>query len=150
VNILIQWDSLIVEMLILAAIIWFTVYLEHWTYRRTEKQKEQKERKNLIIFVDDDLKQRLRFIDESQQFKDYKPFFTDMWDAVVLAGNQSLLPFNVFQNLQRTYSWMKYYNNELDSTNKSGKIDEKVLEELLQDVRKRINGSLALLNVEAK
>jgi len=150
VNILIQWDSLIVEMLILAAIIWFTVYLEHWTYRRTEKQKEQKERKNLIIFVDDDLKQRLRFIDESQQFKDYKPFFTDMWDAVVLAGNQSLLPFNVFQNLQRTYSWMKYYNNELDSTNKSGKIDEKVLEELLQDVRKRINGSLALLKVEAK
>jgi hypothetical protein len=150
VNILIQWDSLIVEMLILAAIIWFTVYLEHWTYRRTEKQKEQKERKNMIIFIDDDLKQRLRFIDESQQFKDYKPFFTDMWDAVVLAGNQSLLPFNVFQNLQRTYSWMKYYNNELDSTNKSGKIDEKILEELLQDVRKRINGSLALLNVEAK
>jgi hypothetical protein len=150
VNILIQWDSLIVEMLILAAIIWFTVYLEHWTYRRTEKQKEQKERKNLIIFIDDDLKQRLRFIDESQQFKDYKPFFTDMWDAVVLAGNQSLLPFNVFQNLQRTYSWMKYYNNELDITNKSGKIDEKVLEELLQDVRKRINGSLALLKVEAK
>jgi hypothetical protein len=150
VNILIQWDSLIVEMLILAAIIWFTVYLEHWTYRRTEKQKEQKERKNMIIFIDDDLKQRLRFIDESQQFKDYKPFFTDMWDAVVLAGNQSLLPFNVFQNLQRTYSWMKYYNNELDSTNKSGKIDEKILEELLQDVRKRINGSLVLLNVEAK
>ena len=137
-------------MLILAAIIWFTVYLEHWTYRRTEKQKEQKERKNLIIFIDDDLKQTLRFIDESQQFKDYKPFFTDMWDAVVLAGNQSLLPFNVFQNLQRTYSWMKYYNNELDITNKSGKIDEKVLEELLQDVRKRINGSLALLKVEAK
>jgi hypothetical protein len=91
-------------MLILAAIIWFTVDLEHWTYRPTEKQKEQKERKNLIIFIDDDLKQRLRFIDESQQFKDYKPSFTDMWDAVVLAGNQSLLPFNVFQNLQRTYS----------------------------------------------
>jgi hypothetical protein len=137
-------------MLILASIIWFTVYLEHLTYRRTEKQKEQKERKNLIIFIDDDLKQRLRFIDESQQFKDYKPFFTDMWDAVVLAGNQSLLPFNVFQNLQRTYSWMKYYNNELDITNKSGKIDEKVLEELLQDVRKQINGSIALLKVEAK
>jgi hypothetical protein len=73
-----------------------------------------------------------------------------MLDAVVLAGNQSLLPFNVFQNLQRTYSWMKYYKNELNITNKSGKIDEKVLEELLQDVRKRINGSLALLKVEAK
>jgi hypothetical protein len=45
---------------------------------------------------------------------------------------------------------MKYYNNEVDVTNKSGKIDEKVLEELLQDVRKRINGSLVLLKVEAK
>ena len=143
-------DSLIAEMLLLAAIIWFTVYVEHWTYRRTEKQKEQKERKNLIIFIDDDLKQTLRFIDESQQFKDYKPFFTDMWDAVVLAGNQSLLPFNVFQNLQRTYSWMKYYNNELDITNKSGKIDEKVLEGLLLDVRKQIKGSLTLLEVDAK
>jgi hypothetical protein len=147
VEILIEWDSLIVEMLILAAIIWFAVYLEHWTYRRSEKQKEQKERRNLIIFIDNDLKQRLRFIDESQQFKDYKPFFTDMWDAVVLAGKHSLLPFNVFQNLQRTYSWMKYYNNELDITNKR---DEKVLEELLQDVRKQINGSLTLLEVKAK
>jgi hypothetical protein len=147
VEILIEWDSLIVEMLILAAIIWFAVYLEHWTYRRSEKQKERKERRNLLIFIDNDLKQRLRFIDESQQFKDYKPFFTDMWDAVVLAGKHSLLPFNVFQNLQRTYSWMKYYNNELDITNKR---DEKVLEELLQDVRKQINGSLTLLEVKAK
>lgn len=137
-------------MLILAAIIWFAVYLEHWAYRHSEKQKEQKERRNLIIFIDDDLKQRLRFIDESQQFKDYKAFFTDMWDAVVLAGKHSLLPFNVFQNLQRTYSWMKYYNNELDVTNKRDKIDEKVLEELLQDVRKQINGSLTLLEVEGK
>lgn len=147
---MIEWDSLVVEMLILAAIIWFAVYLEHWTYRRSEKQRERKERRNLLIFIDNDLKQRLRFIDESQQFKDYKPFFTDMWDAVVLAGRHSLLPFNVFQNLQRTYSWMKYYNNELDITNKRGKIDEKVLEELLQDVRKEINGSLTLLEVEAK
>jgi hypothetical protein len=149
VEILIQWDSLIVEMLILAAIIWFAVYLEQWTYRRSEKQKEHKERKYLIIFVDNDLKQRLRFIDESRQFKDYKPFFTDMWDAVVLAGKHSLLPFSLFQNLQRTYSWMKYYNNELD-INKGGKIDEKVLEELLQDVRKQIKGSLELLQIEAK
>ncbi|TLX84924.1 MAG: hypothetical protein E6L04_06065 [Thaumarchaeota archaeon] len=57
-------DSLIAEMLLLAAIIWFTVYVEHWTYRRTEKQKEQKERKNLIIFIDNDPNQRLMFIDE--------------------------------------------------------------------------------------
>ena len=40
---------------------------------------------------------------------------------------------------------MKYYNNELDISNKDGKVDEKVLEELLKDVRKQINGSLALV-----
>ncbi|HEY7777239.1 MAG TPA: hypothetical protein VIA09_01750, partial [Nitrososphaeraceae archaeon] len=130
---MIQWDSLIVEMLLLAAIIWFAVYLEQWTYRRSEKQKEDKARKYLIIFIDNDLRQRLRFIDESHQFKDYKPFFTDMWDAIVLAGEHSLLPFSLFQNLQRTYSWMKYYNNELDLSNKRVKMDDKVLEELLQD-----------------
>jgi hypothetical protein len=150
VSILIQWDSLIVEMLLLAAIIWFAVYLEQWTYRRSEKQKEDKARKYLIIFIDNDLRQRLRFIDESHQFEDYKPFFTDMWDAIVLAGEHSLLPFSLFQNLQRTYSWMKYYNNELDLSNKRVKMDDKVLEELLQDVRKQINGSLALLKVETK
>jgi hypothetical protein len=150
VSILIQWDSLIVEMLLLAAIIWFAVYLEQWTYRRSEKQKEDKARKYLIIFIDNDLQQRLRFIDESHQFKDYKPFFTDMWDAIVLAGEHSLLPFSLFQNLQRTYSWMKYYNNELDLSNKRVKMDDKVLEELLQDVRKQINGSLALLKIETK
>ena len=147
---LIEWDSLIVEMVILAAIIWFSVYLEHWTFRRIEKEKENKERQYLIIFIDNDLKQRLRFIDESQQFKDYKPFFTDMWDAVVLAGKHPLLPFNLFQNLQRTYAWMKYYNSEIEARNKGSNIDEKVLEELLQDVRKQINGSMALLQVESK
>jgi len=68
-----------------------------------------------------------------------------MWDAVILAGKHSLIPFNAFQNLQRTYSWMKYYNNELEISNKAAIIDEKVLEQLLQDVRKQINGSLALL-----
>jgi hypothetical protein len=35
---------------------------------------------------------------------------------------------------------MKYYNNEIDARNKGGKIDEKLLEQLLQDVSKEING----------
>lgn len=142
---MIQWDSLIVEMVILAAIIWFSVYLEQWAYRYSERRKEAKTRKYLTIYLDEDLRRRLRFIDESLQFKDFKPFFTDMWDSVILAGKHSLLPFNVFQNLQRTYSWMKYYNNELDISNKGGKKDEKALEELLQDVRKHINGSLVVI-----
>jgi len=132
-------------MVILAAIIYFSVYLEHWSYKRSERQSENKTRKQLVIFIEDDLRQRLRFINESRQFKDYKPFFTDMWDAIVLAGNHTLLPFQLFQNLQRTYSWMKYYNNEIDTSNKSGKIDQKTLEELLRDVEKRIDGSITML-----
>lgn len=137
-------------MVILAAIIWFAVYLEHWALRRIEKSKETKERKYLILFIDNDLKQRLRFIDESLQFKDYKPFLTDMWDSVVLAGKHPLLPFALFQNLQRTYSWMKYYNNEIDARNKLGTMDDNIFKELLQDVTKHINGSLALLALQPK
>jgi hypothetical protein len=45
---------------------------------------------------------------------------------------------------------MKYYNNELDITNRGGKRYEHVLEELLHDVRMQINGSLGLLKVETK
>jgi hypothetical protein len=89
------------------------------------------------------LEQRYHFIDESLQYKDYKPFFTDMWDAVVLAGKHSLLPFDLFQSLQRTYSWMKYYNSELESRNRN--LDEKVVKELLEDVRKTIKKSLLKL-----
>jgi hypothetical protein len=147
---MIEWDSLTVEMILLAGIIWFAVYLENWASRRIAKQNENKEREYLIIFIDNDLKQRIRFIDESRQFKDYKPFFTDMWDAVVLAGKHPLLPFNLFQNLQRTYSWMKYYNNEIDAKNKGRNIDDKILDDLLNEVMKQINGSQDLLRVELK
>ena len=95
------------------------------------------------MFIKNDLEQRLHFIEESLQYKDYKPFFTDMWDAVVLAGKHALLPFELFQILQRTYSWMKYYNSELVSSNRN--IDEKVVNELLEDVRKSINKSITKL-----
>jgi hypothetical protein len=68
---LIEWDSLTVEMIILGGIIYFSVYLEHWTYKRWEKNQDVKRGKNIIKFVKDDLEQRLHFIDESEQFKDY-------------------------------------------------------------------------------
>ena len=132
-------------MVILAEIIWFAVYIEHWNWRRIEREKERKEKKYLIFFIDNDLTQRLRFIDESLKFKDYKPFFTDMWDAVVLAGKHPLLPFVLFQNLQRTYSWMKYYNSEIDARNRGAIVDDKIFIELLEDVTKQINGSQLLL-----
>jgi hypothetical protein len=143
----IEWDYLFIEMILLAGIIWFTVYLEHWSYKRSQREQDKKTKDNLFIFIRDDLEQRLHFIDESLQYKDYKPFFTDMWDAIILSGNHSLLSFELFKNIQRTYSWMKYYNSELESRdNKTSK--ENTLLELLGDVKKSIHKTIQKLDEE--
>jgi hypothetical protein len=44
----IEWDIIIVEMSILAGIIYFSVYLEHWTYNRSQKKEDEKIIQNLI------------------------------------------------------------------------------------------------------
>jgi HEPN domain-containing protein len=138
----IVWDQLIVENILLAGIIVGSIYLEQWGHRRSQISEEKESRRRIIMYIADDLQKRLNFIDETHQYSDYKPFFTDMWDAIILAGKHALLPFELFQSLQRTYSWMKYYNSELDGN--SGKThDEK---DLLEDVRKSINRSLNKLN----
>lgn len=144
----IEWDILIIEMLLLAGIIWFAVYIEHWAYKRSQQQEDKKTRKNILIFIKDDLEHRLDFIEESLQYKDYKPFFTDMWDAIILSGKQSLLSFELFQSVQRTYSWMKYYNSELES-HKNNSQEERVLIELLGDVKKWVNKSLEQIEKES-
>ncbi len=77
------------------------------------------------------------------QYKDFKPFFTDMWDAVILGGKQTLLPFELFENLQHTYSWMKYYNNELEQREKSD--SDGAVMDTLNEVKGSINQSLKLL-----
>ncbi len=141
----IAWDYLTVEMILLAGIIWFTVYIEHWVYRRSQLNEDEKTLKNIVRFIKDDLKHRLDFIDESLQYNDYKPFLTDMWDAVILSGKQSLLPFDIFQSIQRSYSWMKYYNTELEAS-KKGDLDERVLKELLDDVKKAIEKTTYKIN----
>lgn len=141
----IAWDQMIVENILLAGIIVGSIYFEQWGHRRSQISEEKESRRRIIMYVADDLQKRLSFIDETNQYSDFKPFFTDMWDAIILAGKHALLPFELFQSLQRTYSWMKYYNSELDS--RSGKaLDEKVLKDLLEDVRKSINRSLNKLN----
>jgi hypothetical protein len=53
-----------------------------------------------LLFSLNDLENKLRFIEESRQYKDYKPFVTDMWDAVILTGRHSLLSFEIFEDLQ--------------------------------------------------
>ncbi len=141
----IDWDYLTVEMILLSGIIYFSVYLEHWVHRRSLVKEDEKTIRNIIRFIKDDLERRQSFIEESFQYKDYKPFFTDMWDAVILSGKQSLLPFELFQSIQRSYSWMKYYNSEIES-NKKGITDEKILAELLDDVKKSISKSIIKIN----
>jgi len=136
------WDQLIAEMVLLAGIIYFSIYLEQLIYHKSEKKERKETKTNIVKFIENDLQQRLHFIEESLQYKDYKPFFTDMWDAVILAGKHALLSFELFQSLQRTYSWMKYYNSELEGNKK---LDEKTLVELLEDVRKSIDRSLLKL-----
>ena len=142
---MIEWDQVITENIILAGIIYFAVYLEQWIHMRSKRQLERKTAKNVIIFIKDDLEQRLRFIEECNQYGDYKPFFTDMWDSVVFAGKHTLISFELFQTIQRTYSWMKYYNAELEMNTKYKSPDEKVLKELLGDVERSIHKSIEKL-----
>jgi hypothetical protein len=81
--------------------------------QKNTKNEETATRKKLIVLLTNDLVRKLRFIEESVQYKDYKPFFTDIWDAIVLSGKQTLLAFEMIENLQHAYSWLKYYNTEL-------------------------------------
>lgn len=135
-------------MIILAGIIWFAVYIEHWVYKRTEKHRDQKTKKNIILFLRNDLEHRLRFIDESFKYQDYKPFFTDMWDSIIISGKHALISFELFQSIQRTYSWLKYYNAELESNHRDKETKEKILLELLEEIRKSITKSITELEKE--
>jgi hypothetical protein len=137
----IQWDSLTIEMVLLAGIIWFSLYIEHWAFQRSSKKQDEKSLINILKFIEDDLKHRNKFVDESLRNENYKPFLTDMWDAVIIAGKHSLLDFQLFQTFQRTYSWMKYYNSELELVKKN-EFDNKMLKELLIEVKKSIEKAL--------
>ena len=134
----ILWDQVIIENTLLALIIVGSIYFEKWLEDKAHLRKERETTKSTIKFIINDLENKLRFIEESHQYKDYKPFFTDMWDAIIMTGRHSLLSFETFRDLQHTYSWMKYYNTELDVD----KSDESVLKDLLNEVSKSINESL--------
>jgi len=139
----ILWDQVIIENTLLALIIVGSIYFERWLEDKAHFRKERETTKSTINFIINDLENKLRFIDESHQYKDYKPFFTDMWDAIIMTGRHSLLSFETFRDLQHTYSWMKYYNTELDVD----KSHESVLKDLLHEVNKSINQSLKNLAV---
>jgi hypothetical protein len=144
----IEWDVIAVEMTLLAGIIYGAVYLEQWQFKRFQDKKDRVAINNIIKFISNDLERKLGFIEESIKDRDFKPFFTNMWDAVILTNKQGLVSFEIFENLQATYSWMKYYHAELEAMkHRQEKKDEKELIELLSDVRKSIEQSLKLLKV---
>lgn len=134
-----EWYQSIVELIALAGIIFGAVYVEHWNYRRIQKNEESRTRRKILALIKNDLNRKLRFIGESIQYKDYKPFFTDIWDAVILSGKQTLLPFELIENLQHTYSWLKYYNTELQQKTSN---NENILKDLLEEVKISIDDSL--------
>jgi hypothetical protein len=142
----IEWDVLIVEMTLLAGIIYGAIYVENWVEKRKIRSGEKEMKKKILMIVVNDLKKQLQFLAESIQDKDFKHFHTSIWDAVILGGKQTLLPFETFENLQDTYSWMTYYNNEL---NLNGVENEKLLIGLLEDVKKSIKQSLQQLESES-
>jgi hypothetical protein len=81
----------------------------------------------------------------SKQFSEFDPFIvlclSSSWWSFA-NRNKTLLNtlFELFQSLQRSYSWMKYYNSELGSI-KRNHFDRNVLKELLDDVKKSIENS---------
>lgn len=137
-----DWVGIIVESLILAVIIFGAMFIEHWNYRRIQKKQENSDRNKILLLIKEDLTRKMRFINESTKYKDYKPFFTDVWDSVIISGKQTLLQFDVIKNLEHTYSWMKYYNTELQQ---KGAINEQTLIELLSEIKKTTESSLAIL-----
>jgi len=138
-----EWDNIIVESAILAIIIFGAVYVEHWNYIRMQKNNDKTARKKILQLIKEDLVRKLRFIDESIQYKDYKPFFTDVWDSVILSGKQTLLQFEIIKNLEHTYSWMKYYNTELQQKGTAG--NEQTLKDLLSEIKKTTKSSLNIM-----
>ena len=85
-------DQVLIEITLLAVIIVGSIYLEQWAHDRSHLKEEKQTKKRILLFIADDLLKRLDFIKETYQYNDYKPFFTDMWDAVILTGKQALLP----------------------------------------------------------
>ncbi|MEM2786420.1 MAG: hypothetical protein QW652_07140 [Candidatus Nitrosotenuis sp.] len=141
---LIQWENIVVESTILATIIFGAVFVENWSYRRMQKKEDNATRKKILLLIKEDLIRKLRFINDTIQYNDYKPFFTDVWDSTTLSGKQTLLRFETIKTLEHTYSWMKYYNTELQQKGSVG--NEQTLKELLAEIKKTTESSLNVLN----
>ena len=138
----IEFENIIIESSILAVIIFGAVYLELWYYRRSQKREDEKTKKMILRLIKEDLTRKQRFLEESIKFKDYKPFFTNVWDSIILSGKQTLLSFELINNFEHSYSWMRYYNTEIQQRGVVG--NEQILLELLGEIKKTIESSQSM------
>ncbi|MEM2160934.1 MAG: hypothetical protein QXN55_08280 [Candidatus Nitrosotenuis sp.] len=139
---MVNWNDTIIESAILAIIIYSAMFVEHWNYRRMQRNEDASTKKKILLLLKEDLTRKIRFVSESTKYKDYKPFFTDVWDSVIISGKQTLLPFELIKNLEHTYSWMKYYNTELKQQVSP---NEQTLIELLSEIKKTTESSLGMI-----
>ena len=138
-----EFDTILVESTLLAVIIFAAVYVELWYYRHYQKKEDLKAKKIILRLIKEDLTRKQRFLEESIKFKDYKPFFTNVWDSIILSGKQTLLSFELINNFEHSYSWMRYYNTELHQRGVVG--NEQTLLELLEEIKKAIESSQSML-----
>lgn len=73
-----EWENVVIELVALAGIIFGAVYVEHWNYLRMQKKTDKATRKKMLLLIKEDLIRKIRFIDDSIQYHDYKPFFTSV------------------------------------------------------------------------
>jgi hypothetical protein len=58
---MVDWEYLIIESIILAAIIFGAMYVEHWNYRRMQKNEDHAIRKKTLLLIEEDLVRCSRF-----------------------------------------------------------------------------------------
>jgi hypothetical protein len=139
----IDWTYLVIEMLLLAGIIFGVVYVDRWHYLRAlrkENQETQDRIRNLIVR---DLERKLEIIQQTYDHKRVRPLFISIWDSILFTGKQGLLPFELFDRLHRTYSLMRYYNSEIEKLD--GSDLEGHMQSILSELTDAAKESLAAL-----
>ena len=144
----IDWTYLVVEMSLLAGIIFGAVYLDRWHYIRALRRDDREAQERIKTLIVRDLQRKLDIIQQTQEQKRVRPLFTSIWDSVLFTGKQGLLPFELFDRLHLTYSLMRYYNSEIEKLD--GGLLEGHAEKMLAEIAEGAKESLAALNAGHK
>lgn len=142
----IDWTYLIVEMSLLAGIIFGAVYVDRWHYVRALNKESRESQAMVRRLITRDLERKLEIVQSIMEQKRTKPLFTNIW--VLFTGKQGSLTFELFDMLHSTYSHMRYYNSEAEKQHDS-RLEART-EEILSDVAEKIKQSLEALKAEGE